>query len=253
LVSGTVVDQLSGDDLQSARVTLHRLGPGSPEGAVVWEALSDPDGAFRGERVIMGTYELRVQALGFEPVTLSLTFAEDGVTTVRVEMVPDAVALEPIIVTAVRRSRLEDEGFYERRLMGIGTTLTPEEVDSRAASRVSELFYGVPGVRVLSSRLGGPGDIRLRGGCRPQVVLDGTPLRFPIAIDELLGSVNEVEALEVYHGTSGPFQTLADSCGTVLAWTHQGTDGEGTPFSWRKFFTAVGVATLFLVSGQVGH
>lgn len=242
VIAGQVLDQITSNALPTARITLRGAGA---DGVVAWAGITGNSGEFRTGRVAMGLYEFQIQALGFISVSHFVTFAEDGAVDLRIEMVPVAYELEPIVVTAIRQSRLETKGFFERRRTGLGHSLTRAEIEARGASRVSELFYSIPGTRVLPSRPGRSGDVRLRGGCVPQMVIDGFPISFPIPVDELL-SMGELEALEVYHGSSGPVQSLGYSCGTVMAWTREAGSAEGDPFSWRRMFTAVGLLT-FLV------
>jgi hypothetical protein len=225
--------------MPTAHIVLRAAGSDGPS---AWEGLADQDGEFRSTPIGMGVYDLFVQALGYAPITHQLTFTGDGGIEAEIRMSPTAIALEGVVVTAIRPSKLESNGFYERRKMGIGHSLTREDIEARGTTRASELFQGIPGVRVISPRVGVAGDIRLRGGCRPMYVVDGTPVTIPIAVDELL-QVGDIEALEIYHGSSGPVQSLRYNCGTVMAWTREVDRVEGTPFSWRKFFTALGLVS----------
>ena len=81
----------------------------------------------------------------------------------------------------------------------------------------------------------------MRGGCRPDLVLDGVPLRplASLAIDDYLTS-QEVEAIEVYRGVETPFRFGSSPCGAVVVWTRvpEPVPDRG-PF-WKKLMVAAG-------------
>jgi hypothetical protein len=135
-------------------------------------------------------------------------------------------------------------GFYERRENGFGITLTRDEIVQRNPNRVSDLFYGIPGARVvLPRRFGQSPTVLLRGNCVPQLVVDGAPFNMPIPIDEVL-NVSELEAVEVYHGASTPMRYSASTCGTILAWTREASSMEGSPLSLARLAGALGIVSL---------
>ncbi len=237
VVTGRVGDQTTGRAIENARIT---FGLAGGDELLTWEGSSGSNGQFVTGRIPQGAYLLRISALSFASVSQPVMFTTDGVVELRVELVPAALQLDPIVVTSTRQSRLEREGFFDRREIGLGHSFTREEIEARGPSRLSDLFYGIPGTRVLSPRPGRPARVRLRDGCVPRIVLDGVPLGSPIALDELL-TVGEVEAVEVYHGSSAPVQYLSLSCGTILVWTRELGSVEGEPFSWRKLLATLGL------------
>jgi hypothetical protein len=242
VVAGTVVDQSTGQPLPMVRFRIFR--PDASE-RPVWEDLSDAGGRFITDPLPLGDYEVEAEAFGFSTVFHDLELAEGGVTDLRLEMVPVALALDPVVVTARRETRLERGGFWERRRVGLGHTFTREEIEERNPGSVSDLFYRVPGSRVVRTGLGAP-QILLRRGCVPQLVVDGTPVARPYRLDEMI-SVGALEALEVYHGATSPARFSASSCGTIMAWTREGTRS-GQRFSWRRMFAAAGFALLAVVA-----
>jgi hypothetical protein len=158
-------------------------------------------------------------------------------------MVPNAVELEPLIVTVRRDSRLEREGFYQRQERGGGYFLTRADIDLRRPSRTSDLLMGIPGARVSSATLGQPGGgITLRDGCIPTIVMNATPITIPISLDELV-NVQDIEALEIYHGATSPVQFAQfTTCGTIVVWLRERSAVEfGRPVTWRRL---VGVAAV---------
>jgi hypothetical protein len=235
IVTGQVIDQITGDDLSSARITFIRIS----DGASVWEGLSSSSGLFRTEPLSETDYEVVISALGYSEVRQAVTLVGPGSFEMRVELTPEALALDGFVVTTRRQTVLEAYGFYDRRRQGIGRTFTREEIEARNPPRVSDIFYGVAGARVTPRQPGQASQILLRGGCVPDLMIDGMPVRGPVVIDDLL-TVSDLEALEIYQGASSPVGYSRFDCGTIMAWTRTGGTVEDDPFGWRRFITAAG-------------
>jgi len=240
LVRGRVVDLSSSRPLPAASVVLEHLE--DPEGG--WSGLTDSVGVFRAPRLPPAEYTIRVEALGFDPLEHRLALAGYGSADLQIELAPAALELEPIVVVSRRRTRLENAGFYERRERGFGHSLTREEIEERQAMFVTDLVRTMPGVTVTPGTMGRGGVLRMRGGCEPDVVLDGVRLSAPVRLDDIL-SVNDLEGIEIYSGSTTPMQYSRSSCGTVLAWTRDPGTGDGKPWSWKR----VGAAAGFLLLG----
>jgi hypothetical protein len=222
-VSGHVVDRSTGRSLPFVSVRFVVPGPTERE---AWRGATDASGLFRSSQLPGGVYEVRAEALGFEDVAASVVLRGARELDLRMELVPDAVELEPILVTSYRRTRLEASGFYQRRRMGLGHTFTREEIEARAPFRVSDLFRMVPGADIVGVRGGRSGAVQLRRGCTPDLVVDGIRIPNPGPIDDVL-SVGDLEALEVYHGSSPSLTLTTSTCGVIKAWTRQGGAQEG--------------------------
>lgn len=238
-VVGHVVDGDTGGGLPSVVVVL------TAEGAVRDSteaqrsvAQSDSAGRFVIDSLLPGRYHLEAEALGYSDVSRPLTLAERGTVELRIEMSPEALDLEPVVVTIARPAWLAEAGFYERREQGMGYTLTRAEIEARNPHRTSDLFYTIPGADVIAGRDGySPATVLLRGRCVPQVVLDGAPFSAPIPIDQVV-SIDELEAVEVYHGSSAATRYSTSSCGTIMLWSRRGGAGGG-PLSWTRILTGV--------------
>ena len=86
-------------------------------------------------------------------------------------------ALEPVIVTARRETRLDRTGFYQRAQRGIGHFIPRSQIEAASPRELSDVFRQIPGVSIIPAAIGlGAMEVRLRGRCEPQVVLDGAPL-----------------------------------------------------------------------------
>ena len=246
-VMGRIIDIRTAEPIPSVRIAF-RL-PDS-EGDPVWQGLSGSTGTFVTARMEAGEYDVEVQMLGYADLLNRITFAQDGDIDLRIELVPEALALEPVVVAVRRLSRLETQGFYERQAMGIGHFLNRADIEMRNPWRVADLFYGIPGARVIPATLGQPSpNVLLRGNCMPLIVLNGAPISSRIRLDEILHP-QDLEAVEVYHGASAPIQySQFTTCGTIMVWTRETRLVEGQPFSWRRLLAAAGVvAGLFLIS-----
>jgi len=246
-VLGRVIDIRSAEPIPSVRVAF-RLP--DTEGEPVWQGLSGSTGTFVTSRMEPGDYEVEVQMLGYADILNRITFALDGDVDLRIELVPEALTLEPVVVAVRRRSRLETQGFYERQAMGIGYFLNRADIEMRNPWRVADLFYGIPGARVIPATVGQPvPNVLLRRNCVPLIVLNGAPISNRIRLDDILHP-QDVEAVEVYHGSSAPIQySQFTTCGTIMVWTRETRLMEGQPFSWGRLLRAGGVAAaLFLIT-----
>jgi hypothetical protein len=175
-------------------------------------------------------------------------FPDEAVMDLRVEVVRVAYQLEPVVVTVRRPTRLERTGYYRREQSSVGHFVNLAEIQARQPHDVSDLFRSVPGARVSPGGLGVGGDVRLRGGCAPQLVVDGVALVMPARID-MLFQPGDLEALEVYHGPTAPIEYNArSSCGTIMVWTRNPPEPTGHNISFKKFAVIVGFATLAVVS-----
>ena len=91
----------------------------------------------------------------------------------------------------------------------------------------------------------------MRGGCRPDLVLDRVPLRrlAILTIDHYLTS-QDVEAIEVYRGVETPFRFGSSPCSAVVSWTRVPEPVPDSGPFWKKFMVASGglMAVTFLLN-----
>ena len=112
----------------------------------------------------------------------------------------------------------------------------------------SDLFRMVPGARVLPA---GPMEqsIRLRGGCRPTLWVDGARLMTSEGADHLIQAM-DLEAVEVYHSSTVPVEFGASSCGAIVVWTKRGEPTMQEGSFWKRVGFAAGFLLLaFLAAG----
>jgi len=249
-VTGRVVDALTGTPLPAVQLQFRAPPPDAdpppevadrpPEEALrPRSALTDGDGRFQLDDVAVGLYILTVESLGYRVVERPVRVMGASPFDVRVQLAPEALALEGVVVTLARSPKLASAGFYDRLAIGQGSFLTREQIEARAPLRTSDLFRSMAGVQVRASGRGGGGLITLRG-CRPDIVIDGMNLGSDLSVDDILLST-ELEAVEVFRLAGAPPQYSRNTCGVILLWSADPATRRGDqPFSWRRL-AAVGI------------
>jgi hypothetical protein len=212
-----------------------------------YETVTDADGLFRFAAVIPGRYRLEAGAFGYTPLAQEVSIRGASPFEIRVGLVPEALSLAPVVVTSVRSARLTTVGFYDRRNRGLGSFMERDQIEGRLALRTTDLFNYVPGVQVRPAPRGSGGVLTLRGGCRPDLVLDGLNLGPDVLVDDVLSPL-DVEAIEVYGGVTVPIEYSRSNCGAVMLWTADAaTLEDAAPFSFRRVFATLG----FLVGAML--
>lgn len=214
-VSGVVRDS-SGAGIAGAEVTVSGTG---------LRGYSNAEGGFRLTNVPVGTLTLGVRRLGFVPTTVSVAIVPLETAVLSVVITPLAQSLETVVVRGDRR--FDDHGrlagFYRRRARSSGGQfITRDQIDQRNPAQLTDLFRGVAGARVQTSR--STNVVRFRGmRCAPLVWIDGFPAtaaEFDLdAIDPYV-----IEAVEVYLGVATvppEFRWVrgGGSCGAIVIWT----------------------------------
>lgn len=143
---------------------------GTPLGTQTNEA-----GEYRLVAVPVGTHEIRVQRIGFAPVTSSVTVADGQTATLNFEIRDAPVSLEQVVVTATGEVR-------KKEVAHTVSTISAAEIEDAPIVNTQQLITArAPGVTVLSNsgQPGAGGTIRLRGnnsisqGNNPIIYVDG--------------------------------------------------------------------------------
>lgn len=225
---GQVLLSADGTELADVRVTIVGTDLSS---------VSDTAGRFRidavpaGDHVLTVSYQnLASDVAGSVPVAVS----ENETVWITILLEINVVPVPELVVQIEREDNVgKMAGFDRRRTLGSGTFILREDIDRAQPSRLSQLFYAVPGVRVVpppSNDIFGSRLISARGGldCYMQYYLDG--IRQPQgSFDIDLLPPEDVQAIEVY---SGPSRTPAiyahrgAPCGVVAIWTRDPTRQE---------------------------
>jgi len=242
-VQGEVREHETGRPLAGAAVSL-ASGPGGTRG--IGTRVTDSEGKFLFRRVPPGSYRLIVTLMGYREVRDTLEVDMEADLDLVLPMSVSPVPLEPLVVEVRRRDRGILSDFERRRRTRSGTFFDREDIEARHPMLFTDLLRMVPGARVVPT---GPYDhtVRLRGGCRPALWVDGMPLMTVEGVDHLLPTM-DLEAVEVYHSPSLPVEFGANGCGAIVVWTRRGEAGEGTGSLWRRLAFAVGFLALALLA-----
>ncbi|MDZ7778476.1 MAG: TonB-dependent receptor [Gemmatimonadota bacterium] len=205
---GDVIDVLSGRPVPSADVRLE----GSPS-----LTTTDAAGAFRLRGIEPGSYTLSVRAPGYAAVTRTVVIENGAVTSVRVELLLEAVEVEGVVA----RVDATPEG---------ARSLRAADLDALAGGSVGDLVDGLPGVRVESRGRGGAEvpSIRGSGGDAVLVLVDGVPINDPITGEADLSTVpsGSVSAIHVLPGGRSARYGARAEGGVVLVETGGREEGE---------------------------
>jgi len=221
-------------------------------GEPVASVTTGADGSYRVTAPAAGCYLVEVRRIGYEarrdgPLELGVG---DEIDT-EFHLLPLAVPLAPLEVAGALPQPdafLARVGFYERQRSDFGHFLTREQIEARAARRLTGL--GRMGIQLRGSLLSHGGSchprviideiIVIRGDARPRG-LDAFGLpeaatetarpgagRPEIALDDVV-QPEDIQAVEVYRSSAevparfGGMST-ATQCGVVVIWTRRGRD-----------------------------
>ncbi len=205
------------------------------------QAVSDSLGSFRLEGVPAGEHTLTVSYLNMvSDVAGSVAVAvSDGETVwLNIELEITVVPVPELVVQIERADNVgKMAGYDHRRATGFGSFITREQIERARPGRLSQLFYAVPGVRVVpapDNDILGTRLVSARGGgldCPMELFLDG--IRQPSAAFNIdLLPPEDIEAIEVYAGSSRTpaiFSFRGAPCGAVVIWTRDPTRQDRGP------------------------
>lgn len=238
---GSVFDIQTNAPVAVARVLL--LHPGSL--AHVAAAETDSDGAFVLPPVPGGSYVLRVERIGYKTLVDSVAVGSSEDEALAVFVVPEAVDLDPVVVTASRTAAYYLRDFERRRATGSGTFITRPQIERANAHSTSELLQRLGRLRVIRGTRGET-SLFMRGTCRPQIYVDGALLHASVSIDTAT-LPEDIAAIEVYSDAGIPIQyAIKSPCGVVLVWTHPAVRTEGKKVAFWKWIFAGGLAVVLL-------
>lgn len=186
-------------------------------------AVSDAEGRFTLDRLPGGTQWLRVRAVGFAPRETGVELPSRGLDTLDLEL-HAITQLDTITVVATARTRRVLREVDERRKLGLGYVLGPDEIQRRVTLRsVLQTFPSVTVQGTMNSFT-----VFMRSGsmspmssayCVADLRIDGLPSTW-----DLLSSYEpkDIAAVEVYPRVSTvplQYRNVASTCGMVLVWT----------------------------------
>lgn len=247
-IQGIVLDKFSHSPVPSADVRL--LGA---KGHLAGRIVTGTDGRFALTIPHFGAYSIRAEALGYAAYTTSV-FVVDTAQQVsaEVDLAPAPIALQGLEVTttAVRRE-LDKVGFFKRKARGFGYFVTEKDLREKTVTRITDAFYGIPGVHVMRTdpnsnqdwdvtMAGAENQFFFGGPCFPSVSIDGTIVRHggrggSAQFGSKAGDHNvggwyqlvdpaDVAGIEVYPTAAGAppqVQGGESPCGAILIWTKE--------------------------------
>lgn len=189
-------------------------------------ARTDEHGRFTFVSLPAGPIELRVRRLSYQPEKVSVVVSGAAGDSVLIRLAPSAAVLSGVGVTASSvRLREGIEDFHRRRVRGVGTYFTREDILAYNTLRTSDVLRSAPGIRFVRAEFGigirFNSSAIVRRDCMPMIWLDGQ--RAPgMEIDDLPAS--NIEGIELYSGPSTtPLQFSqawsTSTCGTIVVWT----------------------------------
>jgi len=215
VLTGRVVDQ-SGSFVAGAHVTV--------QGARS-QGTTTTTGDFRLTDLPSGTSAVLVRRIGFAPaeVTVALSAATPASVTVHVERT--STALAAVKVVGAYEVALTQNGFTDRKRMGMGRYMTAEQIASRQPTVLSDLFRTIPGFKVTGGLTGN--EIQsTRSKCVTYWV-DGVPRReVQSGQADTWVQPTQIIALETYGSAEVPQQFMmagSMDCSVVVIWTNRTT------------------------------
>ena len=235
-VVGRVIDAATNAAVPNVQIRVENAD-GEPVGAV-----SDSAGRFV-VRLRSGAARYRVVArhVAYAPTTADVEIGAQDQVEVLIRLSVTPLQLPPIDVVA--RSRVPDPflervGYYERKSVGQGAFIDPEEIERRRPFYTTDLFRNINGVRVIALGSVRGNDVRITRGedpnCPPRVYIDrvvvrqgGRVVSGDTPIDGLIQPSN-IHSIEIYRSPSEiptEFAGIGVRCGVVLIWTKRGAAG----------------------------
>ena len=238
-LAGEVVDAETGEAIEGAAVFIRDLG---------LSAISNELGRFAFPSVPPGNHVMRSERIGYASAEGAVEIAGWRATETQVRLAVKAVALDPIVVTAVRRRvdlpRLDD--FERRYYSGWGQFVLEDQIRVRNPTRLTDVLTET-GLEITGNGL----SVKVRRtNCAPMVYIDGVKMtRLPRNMppkqmkrlyawpdpsnspeEEAADAINMIHpgnilAIEVYRGpgeTPGEYLDSNARCGVVLIWSRRG-------------------------------
>lgn len=176
----SVVEAETGRPVQDATVSL---------APIPLSGITDSLGRVAFDRVPPGDYDLAVRHIAYAPRDDAVTVHEDQNAELRLELVTQAIAVEPLEVRITGRDPyLLTSGFYERREAIDGFFGTAEEISSYTTANLLFRFNRALSVRYRRNRT---------------ILINGRPLsRTAIRLNEI--PYRDIRGIEAYPCTEAP-------------------------------------------------
>jgi hypothetical protein len=214
-VSGRVVND-KGVPVPNAEVSVH--GAKS-------KTKTQSDGEFLLTNLPSGTRAVLVRRIGYSPVEMAVDLTPQEPARIMVRLAAAAPRLDEVKVEGKMTAALKKNGFLDRKKMGMGRFLGPEDLARRQPQYFSSIFQTIPGFRLEQGAYGSSiKSTRGNNGC-VTIWIDGVQWRESQTgeLDQSL-PVDQVMAVETYSSSSAPmeFQSAGQTaCAVVVVWTNR--------------------------------
>ena len=193
------------------------VGGGADSGATT------SDGRFALHGVPTGSRTLLVRAVGYIPATMPVELSVRQPQQVVVSLVPQAVVLKTVRVTAELQAGYRRIGFDRRQALGLGNFLNADDIARKAAIDFHDLLLNMPGMQVAATPNGTPYLVPTRGARCLLYVVDGHQFAQlnPTDIDTYVRP-GAIAAIEVYQSGQVPSELVTGpgaGCAVVMIWT----------------------------------
>jgi len=193
-------------------------------------ALSDTSGTVAFFDLAPGPYQLEIRHIAYGTQTVAIEVQGVQSTVAVIPLSQTAVQVGALDILVEHRPRyLEEKGFYDRQLEGLGTFFDPQFVQRWNVGGWTTANQFVQLLVDMSPALPVSFDCPARG---PQVIIDGQPAfdddgtlggrPSSTALDML--ATYAIGAVEVYSGSNGvPHGALRPEmiCGSIVIWTNR--------------------------------
>jgi TonB-linked SusC/RagA family outer membrane protein len=236
-ISGTVIDQASGQPISGARVGV--VG-------ATFVTQTNAEGRYTLGRIPTGTVTLRVSAIGYAAATPSVSVAAGEIVAQNVALRLQPFSLDEVVVTAT--------GDAPKREVphAVNTVHADSVISTGPIANMSDLLGArVPGVEVLPSAItGGGARVRIRGtnslslSNEPIYYIDGIRMESSVNSSSIgIGGTNpsrvndinpeEIESYDVVKGPSASTLYGTDAAnGVIVIKTKRGRAGKA---SWNLY------------------
>jgi len=246
-VTGTVVDEETGETLPGASVQIPAEGVG---------AATDSEGQF-SFRVAPGDYELRASFVGYQDATRNISVSQGSTTQIRVQLQSAQAQLEEVVVTGLGQEQTRGETN-----VSVSNIDAAELTETASYANMTDLLQGRTSgvtVRRTSGNVGAGLRFDIRGGVslnsdgQPLIFIDGTRIAQDPAEGFNVGGQdtgspladldpNNIASINVLKGPAATSLYGTDGTdGVVLIETKSGSQGQDLEVDYRG---TLGQATL---------
>jgi hypothetical protein len=205
-------------------------------------AVTDAEGTAR-VAMAPGAHQVEVSAIGRHAQTLRATLAAGQTEDVEVQLVTDAVPLQPVTASAMAAPARSPgvQAFYDRAANhSNGRFYTREYIERRHPRELTDLLLDGSGLKWEYSE-GGHRRLRFRRAvsgqegsrdCPPKYYVNGFPMDMEVMSrdpsPDLFVHIQDVEGVEVYPDIPpAQYNATGSGCGVILIWLR--ADATGSP------------------------